>query len=361
MEKSLLKIKIEKVVVVALFLGIMMWWNTNCVSAANYDVWVGGKQVTSKNAKDVFGDGGSVKYNASKKTLTLKNALIQDAYTVKDSSTRYICGIYYKVKGGTFKIKLSGSNNIFVPYDANAEFSYGICPHYGAAKMSISGSGSLTLISNDATRLTAGINAGRGLTIEGKAKVDAQTPSSSTGMAYGIYINNKVTIKGSAKLTSYGTSGAFNTVISFGKGYTPSVKAGMNSNKIMLKKKKPSKKTYKKYQYIKISKAKKSKKKSSKVKPVKIKKVVAMKKRFNIYWKAHKSNCSGYQLQVSENKKFPKKLTYTHTVYGNKYDGTGVKGLSSGRRYYIRMRAFSAGQFKNTYGKWTKTRAVVAK
>ncbi len=363
MAKIISKKTMEKVVVVALFLGTLMWWNTSSVSAKNYNVWVGGVQVTSQNAKDVLRDGGSVKYNASKKTLILKNALIQDAHTVNDSGTRYVCGIYYNVRGGSFKIKLIGSNNIFVPYVENAEYSYGICPAMGASKPSISGNGSLTLISNDATRLNAGISTSCSLTIGGKAKVNAQAFTSATGMSYGIFTYNcKCTIKGSAKVTSYGSSGAFNKIPSFGKGYTPSVRAGINSNRIMLNKKKPSKKTYKKYQYIEIKKAKKSKKKtSSGVKTVKIKKVERMKKRFNIYWKAHKNNCSGYQLQVSENKKFPKNLTYTHTIQGSQYDGTGVTGLQSGHRYYIRMRAFSIGQFSTKYGKWTKTRSVVPK
>ena len=38
-----------------------------------YGVWVGGVKVTSKNAKNVLGDG-HVSYNAKKKTLTLKNS-----------------------------------------------------------------------------------------------------------------------------------------------------------------------------------------------------------------------------------------------------------------------------------------------
>ena len=67
---------------------------TTIMSAANYDLWICGKQVTSSNASDVMGTK-AVSYNASSKTLTLNQ-------TYLESSTDEI--IYSKIEGLTIKV-----------------------------------------------------------------------------------------------------------------------------------------------------------------------------------------------------------------------------------------------------------------
>ncbi len=45
---------------------------TTALAAETYNLWVGGVQITSANAADVFNDG-KVSYNATTNTLTLNN------------------------------------------------------------------------------------------------------------------------------------------------------------------------------------------------------------------------------------------------------------------------------------------------
>ncbi|MBQ7901028.1 MAG: 5'-nucleotidase C-terminal domain-containing protein, partial [Clostridia bacterium] len=74
------------------------------------ELWVGGIQVTDENKDDVFGDGGSVKYNQATETLTLTDATVTNeiGYGI------YAYGINLTVNG--IDTDAPGSNTISAKY-----------------------------------------------------------------------------------------------------------------------------------------------------------------------------------------------------------------------------------------------------
>ena len=61
-------------------------------SGTMYDVWVGYRRVMSDNLDDVLDDGGSVKYDPDKKTITLDNPSINGGHNLSDNSNMFkIC------------------------------------------------------------------------------------------------------------------------------------------------------------------------------------------------------------------------------------------------------------------------------
>ena len=74
--------------------------------ASTKQIWIGGKQVTAKNAEDVFGDG-SVSYDRVTETLTLNNARISEGSVIDEINY----GIY---TDGNLNIVLNGNSSIYL-------------------------------------------------------------------------------------------------------------------------------------------------------------------------------------------------------------------------------------------------------
>ena len=74
--------------------------------ASTKQIWIGGKQVTAKNAEDVFGDG-SVSYDRTTETLTLNNARISEGSVIDEINY----GIY---TDGNLNIVLNGNSSIYL-------------------------------------------------------------------------------------------------------------------------------------------------------------------------------------------------------------------------------------------------------
>lgn len=125
--------------------------------AVDYPIVVKGVTVTSSNASNVLG-GGTVSYNASTNTLTLKNANIK-----KTSSTKIDYAIYYN-GGNLLNIKLVGDN-----------YLEGYSSHKGFGSISgdinIIGDGNLTLKGISVEEINYTSSSGN-LTISEKAKVN---------------------------------------------------------------------------------------------------------------------------------------------------------------------------------------------
>lgn len=111
-------------------------------AAENYDLWVGGVQVTSANASDILGDG-TVSYNHGTKTLTLNGATITSAY---ECSTFWhdVSSIYATEDFGDLTIYLEGNNVIVGQLAQDGTSSYGI-NIWG--DLTLAGSGNLTVSS----------------------------------------------------------------------------------------------------------------------------------------------------------------------------------------------------------------------
>ena len=82
------------------------------------------------------------------------------------------------------------------------------------------------------------------------------------------------------------------------------------------------------------------------------------KKSFVLQWKKMK-NISGYEIQISTNKKFKKaKKVKIKKIKTTKLT---VKKLKKNKKYYVRMRAYRTYNGKNSYSAWTKTKRVKTK
>ena len=91
-----------------------------------------------------------------------------------------------------------------------------------------------------------------------------------------------------------------------------------------------------------------------------ISKVKKAKKSFKATWKKV-NGIDGYELQYSTDKQFKsKKVTKTKTISASKKSIT-VKKLKSGKKYYIRIRAYKKVDGKKEYSEWSKVKSVKVK
>ena len=156
-------------------------------AVANYDVWVGGTQVTSANKDDVLGNSGTptVTYDPTTKTLTLNNATISSENTQGQ-------GIY---ASDDLTINLIGTNEI----TGSGNSIYSTKP----LTITSSENGSLTMSSKNnmstlyaTADITISGSAVVNATINGGAQAIHSDPSSGTG---------SITITGNAKVTAKNT------------------------------------------------------------------------------------------------------------------------------------------------------------
>lgn len=81
--------------------------------------------------------------------------------------------------------------------------------------------------------------------------------------------------------------------------------------------------------------------------------------KITVSWK-RVSGASGYQVAYSKSKSFPSKKTAVKNVnaaYGSKT----FSGLSKGKTYYVRVRAYKKVDGKKSYGKWSSVQKVTVK
>ncbi len=101
-------------------------------------------------------------------------------------------------------------------------------------------------------------------------------------------------------------------------------------------------------------------KKTIKKKTFKIKSLKSTKKNTLTVKVAKKSSVTGYQVQYSTSKKFTKKTTTTVKVSSKKVNKT-ITGLTGGKKYYVRVRAYKTTNGKTVYSKYTATKSVKVK
>ena len=76
---------------------------------------------------------------------------------------------------------------------------------------------------------------------------------------------------------------------------------------------------------------------------------------------AAQAEMKGYQVQYSTSKKFTKKTTKTVKVATKKKLNKKIKGLKSGKKYYVRVRAYKMNGKKTVYSAWTAKKSVKVK
>lgn len=90
-------------------------------------------------------------------------------------------------------------------------------------------------------------------------------------------------------------------------------------------------------------------------------KVMAQSKGFTVKWKKQKKSTTGYQIQVSTNKKFAKKGTVTKTVKKNSSTKLAIKRLKPKKKYYVRVRTYKTVKGKKYCSGWSKVKTVITK
>lgn len=199
----------------SLFLVLALCLSLFPISAAaeeviEYNLWVSGTQVTSRNAGDVFGNG-KVSYNPEQNTLTLNGANItKDVNTAIREDKPEVCGVYYKISK-PLTVNLIGENSITSTFSATGEgFCYGFLSHYNQ-DVTFKGNGKLTVTAGNEDESDKGCFQYTGIKINGATVIKEGTTvaaiaKSGASQTNGLYNEGSLTVKG--KLT--GSAGSAN-------------------------------------------------------------------------------------------------------------------------------------------------------
>ena len=79
-----------------------------------------------------------------------------------------------------------------------------------------------------------------------------------------------------------------------------------------------------------------------------------------VMWNAVK-DANGYQISYSTSKKFTNKTTKTKLIKKAKTTKTTLKKLKSGKKYFIKIRAYKNANGKKLYGAYSKVMSVKVK
>lgn len=93
-----------------------------------------------------------------------------------------------------------------------------------------------------------------------------------------------------------------------------------------------------------------------------IKKLTKARKAFTVKWKKQsakmpKYRITGYQIQISTDKKFTKNKK-TFNVKGYRKTSKKITKLKAGKKYYVRVRTYRTASGKKNYSKWSKIKTV---
>ena len=81
------------------------------------------------------------------------------------------------------------------------------------------------------------------------------------------------------------------------------------------------------------------------------------KKKLEVKW-SKDTRATGYEVQYSTSSKFKSKTTKTVQIRKNKTTGQTIKKLKSGKKYYVRVRAYKKCGKKKLCGQWSKVKNV---
>lgn len=124
-----------------------------------YNLFVGGVEVTSENKDNItgpgilLGEGSKASYDPTSQTLTLNNVNITGIYSFRNGIGTDSAGIYYADNNSNAirNINLIGANSICVALGTSDFSCYGIFDDSFSKGLTITGNGSLTVQSGDAS------------------------------------------------------------------------------------------------------------------------------------------------------------------------------------------------------------------
>lgn len=90
-------------------------------------------------------------------------------------------------------------------------------------------------------------------------------------------------------------------------------------------------------------------------------KIAAKSRGLNVKWKKQPKSTTGYQIQISTNKKFTKKTTKTKTVNKNSATKLAVNKLKPKKKYYVRIRTYKIVKGRKYCSSWSKAKTVTTK
>ena len=160
-----------------------------------YTLYVGGVHVTSENENDVFGDGGTVKYNSETNTLKLNNAKINMEYVEPGHYKNGFFGIVYYDSSRDLDILLEGRNSISGNYIVDS-FGWGPAIFVNEHNnLIIGGNGSLDITVPDSFSDGYGIYTQEDTDILFEDNVDVNISTAGTGIR-----TNNISVKNYAKV-----------------------------------------------------------------------------------------------------------------------------------------------------------------
>lgn len=83
------------------------------------------------------------------------------------------------------------------------------------------------------------------------------------------------------------------------------------------------------------------------------------KRKFTVKWYKRSTQTTGYQVQYSTSSKFTNPKTYT--ISGTSTLSKTVSNLTSGKRYYVRVRTYKTVSAKKYYSSWSGYKSIVTK
>lgn len=182
--------KLSQVPATAEEIGIHKYYKIEktAAPAQDYDLWISGVQVTSKNADDVLKDG-TVSFDDETKTLTLSGANITGKHV-----NRFGASIFSNLEN--LVIKVEGNNTIDSPKDETTTSYRGI---YSSGNLTICGKGSLDIAFASDWNYIYGIDSVGLLTIEEDVSIKMENVVSGIA-AYGINAEGGIKALGNSKL-----------------------------------------------------------------------------------------------------------------------------------------------------------------
>ena len=148
-------------------LGVLLCLCTMCAlmpaislaTETTYNLFVGGVEVTSENKDNItgpgilLGEGSKASYDPTSQTLTLNNVNITGIYSFRNGIGTDSAGIYYADNNSNAirNINLIGANSICVALGTSDFSCYGIFDDSSSKGLTITGNGSLTVQSGDAS------------------------------------------------------------------------------------------------------------------------------------------------------------------------------------------------------------------
>jgi LPXTG-motif cell wall-anchored protein len=168
--------------------------------ADNYNLWIGGMQVTSANAKS--SDHPTWSYDVGTKTLTLNGATISGGNPSSEDAA-----IYAK---GELTINMTGNNTVTGPENPNDQ-SRGVYVNDGddgriQVLLTITGSGTLTATGHPSSKYSYGISTGASNTDTGDITISADTTVNAVGQgsSFGAGVRGRHDVNINGTLTAFG-------------------------------------------------------------------------------------------------------------------------------------------------------------